>query len=162
MSQQVIHVHIGEIVVSKKVETLKSIMGSCVAILMIWRKNNICALAHCLLPECPKPNSKIGGRFVDQAIQSMLHLLHVDSNQLEELEVVLAGGGNMNASTKKHPNSALIGDENAKVALRELKKLGIKIIYQDLGGFEGRRITVDTKDFSFIVEKIPTIPEQAS
>ena len=160
MNAKEINVHIGQVRVAKNGEILKAILGSCVGIGMIWRRKNICGLAHCLLPESPVQTFEIGGRFVTQAVASLVALLKISDDDIEEIEVVLAGGGNMtnqNASEDRQ----LVGTENFQVAERELAKYGFRLKYRDVGGDEGRKIIIESESFSFRVEKIPRLAQVA-
>lgn len=156
MSQKTLNVHIGEIKIARKGEMLKAILGSCVGIAVIWREKKLCGLAHCLLSENPEPTFEIGGRFVDQAIPSMMALMKIKKEDLPQIEVVVVGGGNMTARTGiERPD--LIGAVNFRVALRELNKAGLKIVHSDGGGEVGRKIFVDSSTCGYRVEKIPRI-----
>ncbi len=158
--QKFVDVHIGEVKVAKKGETLKAILGSCVGIGIIWKKNEICGLAHCLLPESPQPTFAIGGRFVDQAIRSLIALMKIRQEDYKNIEVVIVGGGNM-TSPGCTDSSDLVGANNFRVALAVAEKTGLNVIHADGGGEEGRKIFVNSSDYTFKVEKIPRIIEAA-
>lgn len=151
-------VHIGEIKIAKNNETLTALLGSCVGIGILWKSHKIYGLAHCLLPVSPKITFNIGGRFVNQAIPSLLALMKIKQENYAEIEAVVAGGGNMT-----NPNATstcdLVGAQNYEAAITELKKLGIRITVNDVGGQIGRKITIQTHDGSVHVEKIPRIAE---
>lgn len=148
------HVRIGQVLVARDGETLKSLLGSCVGVALIWKSKRMCGLAHCLLPEAPQKSYEINGRFVSQAIPSLLAMMHIKPENFSEVEAVIAGGGNM---TKPEERScdALIGTQNVLMAQKFLKNLGIKIIFEDIGGEEGRRISVNSTTGEFEVQKIP-------
>lgn len=155
-----INVHIGEVKIAKKGELLQAILGSCVGIGIIWKKNRICGLAHCLLPSNDVPTFNIGGRFVTQAIPSLIALMKIKPENIEEIAAVVAGGGNMTNPGASDPTD-LVGSKNFETAILELGKLGIRIVHSESGGEEGRKIFVSSLDFSFRVEKIPRIAEVA-
>lgn len=155
-----INVHIGEVKVARKGETLKTILGSCVGIAFIWKKKNICGLAHCLLSESPEKTFAIGGRFVDQAIPSLIALMRIRSEDMPEIEVIIAGGGNMTQPGAKNPD-ALVGSLNFTVAERELKRLGLKPSRIDRAGEEGRKITINSKECTYLIECIPRLGRAA-
>lgn len=151
-----LNAHIGEVKIAKHGETLKAILGSCVGIGVIWRSKGICGLAHCLLPESPVPTFSIGGRFVNQAIPSLIALMKIKPEDYSEIEVVIAGGGNMTSPDAKD-SSILVGANNFRVAEREISKLGLRIVHKECGGEEGRKIFIYATDFTFKVEKIPRL-----
>lgn len=149
-----INVHIGEVKIAKQGEVLKAILGSCVGIGLIWKSKNICGLAHCLLPEAEQQSFIISGRFVNQAIPSMMVLMKIRPENINEIEAVIAGGGNMTSAIDTDP-SELVGSANFKVAMAELKKFGIRLVYSESGGQEGRKIFINNADCTYRVEKIP-------
>ncbi len=150
------NVHIGEVKIAKNGETLKAILGSCVGIGFIWKANQKCGLAHCLLPESPTPTFEIGGRFVDQAILSLLAMMRIKEENYSNVEVIIAGGGNMTNPGAKD-SSVLVGANNFRIALQVSKTLGLKVVHSDGGGEEGRKVFIDSSDFSYRIEKIPRI-----
>jgi chemotaxis protein CheD len=158
--QNILSVHIGEVKIAKKGELLKAILGSCVAIGIIWKEKRICGLAHCLLPESPNYSFAIGGRFVDQAMRSLVAMMKIRPEDAANVQTVIVGGGNM-TSPEAADSSKLVGTNNFNVALREAKSYGLHILHSDGGGEVGRKIFIDSSSFSYRVELIPRIIEAA-
>lgn len=154
--QKVFDVHIGQLKVVKNGELLKAILGSCVGIGVIWKEKGVCGLAHCLLPESPTPTFEIGARFVDQAIRSLIAMMKIRPQDLNSVTVVIVGGGNM-TNPGATDSSDLVGANNFRAALSQAKKHNLKVMFAESGGEEGRRIFIDSSDFSYRVEKIPRI-----
>jgi chemotaxis protein CheD len=154
--KKVIDVHIGEVKIARKGELLKAILGSCVGIGIIWKERRICGLAHCLLPENPNPSYELGGRFVDQAMKSLLMLMRIKPDDYSKIEVVIVGGGNMTSPNAKD-ESHLVGSLNYKVAMNEAKKLGLNIVFSEGGGKQGRKISLDASNYTYKIEVIPRI-----
>jgi chemotaxis protein CheD len=157
--QETINVHIGEIKIVKNGELLKAIFGSCVGICFIWKQKKICGLAHCLLPMNPEKEFVISGRYVDQAINSLFILMKITEENIDEIGVVITGGGNM-TNPNAADNSKLIGGQNLAMAEKELKKRRMKIIHVEHGGIQGRKITVDSKKCTYQIEVIPRITSE--
>jgi chemotaxis protein CheD len=155
-----VNVHIGEIKIVKKGETLKTILGSCVGIGIIWKKRRMCGLAHCLLAESPVKTFSIGGRFVDQAVPSLIALMKIRPENLCELEIILVGGGNMTQPGAARPDQ-LVGSNNFRVAERELQRHGLRPTRLDHAGEEGRRLTLHSRDGTYAIETIPRFVEAA-
>lgn len=154
--QKVLDVHIGQLKVSRNGEIMKAILGSCVGIGMIWKAKGVCGLAHCLLPESPVPTFEIGARYVDQAFRSLIAMMKIRSGDLDSVSVVLVGGGNM-TNPGVADNSELVGSKNFGVALNEAKKHKLKVVYSEGCGEVGRKIFIDSLEFSYKVEQIPRI-----
>lgn len=154
--QKTLDVHIGQIKIAKNGELLKAILGSCVGIGIIWKDKKICGLAHCFLPESPKPTFEIGARFVDQAIRSLIALMKIKPQDVNSVSVVIVGGGNM-TSPEAANSENLVGANNFKAALSEVRKHNLTVLYSENGCEEGRKIFIDSSNFSYWIEKIPRI-----
>lgn len=157
---KILNVHIGEIKIAKNGETLKAILGSCVGIGFIWKKKKMCGLAHCLLPEMIEKSFNIDGRYVDHAILSMFAMMKIKEEDIGDIEVLFVGGGNM-TNSKASDNSKLVGGQNLLVAERELKKKGMKIVFIEQGGCQGRKVFIDSSTCTYTVEVIPRMSKGA-
>lgn len=155
-----LNVHIAEVKIARKGEILKSILGSCVGIGFIWKQKKICGLAHCLLPKSPVKKFSSGARFVDQAISMLITLMKINEENISEIEVIIAGGGNMTGQ-KNAPTSILVGEKNVEAALLELKHRGFKIQEAKTGGEIGHKMTIFSHDFTYSIECIPRILKEA-
>ncbi len=153
MSVAEIMVHMGEVKIAKHGEVLKSLLGSCVAVAFIWKKKQLCGLAHCLLPINHEPSFAMSGRFVNQAIPSLVALMNLESQDLAELEVIVVGGGNL-TQPGAHTTQNLVGSQNLQEALHQLELLGIQPTYLERGGEEGRKITLCSLDGSYSIERV--------
>ncbi|GAB5407336.1 MAG: chemotaxis protein CheD [Aureliella sp.] len=154
-----LHVHIGEVKIAKRQEHLKAILGSCVGIGLIWRQEKKCGLAHCLLPSAPEKSCEIGGRFVDQAIRSLVALMKIKKSDVADVHAIVAGGGNMTSflTSRRRP---MIGEANFQAAVSGLKQIGMRIVHADGGGELGRQLTVDAQRFTYDVQFISRLPIQ--
>ncbi|MBN20279.1 MAG: chemotaxis protein CheD [Bdellovibrionaceae bacterium] len=154
MNSKEINVHIGEVKIGKQNDMLHSILGSCVGIAFLYPEKKIYGLAHCLLSKSPEKQHSMGAKYVDQAVQSLLILMHLRPEDYPKIDAILAGGGNMTMPEDTDPEK-LVGYHNAKTALEELEKKKIKIVRQDLGGMIGRRISIDCETGEYQIKKIP-------
>ncbi|MDR3606102.1 MAG: chemotaxis protein CheD [Oligoflexia bacterium] len=137
-----LHVKIGEIKIGRSPELLKATLGSCVGIAFSWKKKGLFGLAHCLLPSAPGKCTELGAKYVDQAIQSLLIMMKVSPADYDQLEVHLAGGGNMMKQLVVR-NSHHVGLQNVDAARKMLDGLGLKIKAADTQGDAARQIIVD-------------------
>lgn len=149
-------VRIGEVRIARNGELLKAILGSCVGVGAIWKEKRICGLAHCLLPQSPVPTFAIGGRFVDQAMRSLVAMMRIRPENRAEVDLVIVGGGNM-TNPGAVDSEGLVGANNFRSALRIAAELGLRVALADGGGEEGRKIWIDGSSFAYGVEKIPRI-----
>ncbi len=153
-SPKELNVYIGKIRIGKNGEVLKAILGSCIGIALIWKEKKKCGLAHCLLPNPPAQTFEINGRFVSQAVPSLMALMKIQKEDISSIEAVVAGGGNMFESQTGEPTES-VGTLNSQAALKALKEVGIRVVFKSVGGDEGKKILVDCSNFTYQVEAIP-------
>ncbi len=135
---------------------LHALLGSCIGIAILWPQKRLYGLAHCLFAEAPEKSSSISGRYVDQAIFSLLALMHIHKEDFYEVQAVIAGGGNMTMPDTTE-SEKLVGVINTKAAVKCLNGYKLKIVHEDTGGLEGRNITIRCSTGSFEIRKIPRI-----
>jgi chemotaxis protein CheD len=145
-------VKIGEVCIGKNNETLKATLGSCVGIAFFWSERNLVALAHCLLPETLTPRTQIGAKYVNQAVLSIISMMKIRPENINEIKALVVGGGYMMPLSK--PNQKHIGALNIEAAKKYIGESGIKIFFEDVGGNEGRQIIIECSDESFKIRKI--------
>jgi len=139
-SQRCFHVNIGELRVGARTDQLQALLGSCVGIALLWKKRGRCGLAHCLLPESPLPPTELGARYVSQAVPSLLRLMGACVADYADIEVVVAGGGNMLEACSARFQ---IGQQNIDAAQKHLRLHGLHVRFAEVGGKCGRTLTVD-------------------
>lgn len=138
--QRCFHVNIGELRVGARTDQLQALLGSCVGIALLWKKRGRCGLAHCLLPESPLPPTELGARYVSQAVPSLLRLMGACVADYADIEVVVAGGGNMLEACSARFQ---IGQQNIDAAQKHLRLHGLHVRFAEVGGKCGRTLTVD-------------------
>ena len=88
---QMSHVLSGQMQIGHGHQVLTALLGSCVGIGMIWRKQGRCGLAHCFLPEGVEAGEG-SARYVSAAVPRLLAMMGVRREQYDEVDVVIAGG----------------------------------------------------------------------
>jgi chemotaxis protein CheD len=151
-----IHVKIGEVKVGKDGDILKATLGSCVGIAFVWKRKKLFGLAHCLLPDSPDSDLKISAKYVSQAIPSLMALLKIKKEDIEEIEVYFAGDGNMMSQLSKR-NIDHVGTLNVEAAKKYLKLNGFKFKELDTGGEVGRQIFVNCTSGEVYVNRFERI-----
>jgi chemotaxis protein CheD len=148
-----VQVGIGQLKIGAHTGQLKTLLGSCIGIALLWKKAGRCGLAHCLLPEAPEAQREMGARYVSQAVPSLLCMIGATEADYPDIQVVLAGGATMfNVSSPQ----LRIGEQNIEAAKKHLRKRGLNVGYSRLGGNCGRTLTVDCATGSFTVNDIVT------
>jgi chemotaxis protein CheD len=144
-------VTMGQLKVSARDGHLQALLGSCVGIAFLWKKQGRCGLAHCLLPECEAANGELGARYVSQAVPSLLRLMGACAADYPEIEVVVAGGATMlNGCSSR----LQIGQQNADAARRYLRQFGLNVSYCRVGGKCGRTLTIDCATCDYTVQEL--------
>lgn len=152
------HVGIGELKVGARTGQLKALLGSCVGLAFLWKKRGRCGLVHCLLPEAAGPQSaEPGGRYVSQAVPSLLRLMGATAADYADIAVVVAGGGMMlDACSSRFQ----IGQQNADAARKYLRLYGLNVVDFRVGGKNGRTLAVDCATCSYQIEDISAQPRE--
>ena len=133
-----IEVEMGDIAVTKGEDNLiASGIGSCLVITLYDPKQKIGALAHTMLysqrrkanPESPDT------KYADIAIDEMLKRVQALGAKRENIEAKLIGGANMFSAFESD-----IGKESVSGSKNKLKKEGIAIVGECVGGSQGRSV----------------------
>lgn len=152
-----LHVRIGQVKIGRPGQTLTAILGSCVGIGFFLKSRDIYGLAHCLLSKSAGELRNDGsGRHVDEAIASLLSMMDIQPDEHRQLRVVLAGGANMSMPLDTPPEQ-LVGTTNAKFARKTLRSAKLRLLDDDLGGTNGRRITIDCATGEYEIMSIPRL-----
>jgi chemotaxis protein CheD len=133
-------IHVGEIFVGTKPTEISTILGSCVAVCLYDKVENIGGMNHYLVPlwnENGLQSPKYGNISIPKLIDNMLNIGCMKQN----IEAKIFGGGNVIDVTQEE---MMIGRKNILIAKEMLREYGIKISAQDVGGNRGRRILMRT------------------
>ncbi|MBD8656122.1 chemotaxis protein CheD [Oxalobacteraceae sp. CFBP 13730] len=131
-------------------QVLTALLGSCVGIGMIWRNQGRCGLAHCFLPDGVEA-CEDSARYVSAAVPRLLALMGVRREQYAEVEVVIAGGARM---LNLRALGGAVGTRNVEAARSQLSLRGLQVRFQDVGGSQGRRLSIDCDQQTFSVVRI--------
>ena len=116
-------------------------IGSCVIVTLYDPKLKIGALSHSVLPQHDIQKDNNPARFVDTAIDDMLHKMISLGCTRKNIEAKIIGGANMFPGIESN-----IGKENIISAREKLKKENIKIVGEATGGTVGRSIEFSAKN----------------
>ena len=109
-------------------------LGSCVGICIYDNLRRIGGLAHILLPEAfGDVVGKTIYKFADTAIEELVRMMEKRGCARLHLTAKIAGGANMFAS-----NGKSIGERNVETVKKELQRLKIRIVAEDIGANYGR------------------------
>jgi chemotaxis protein CheD len=140
-------VAIGQWTVAAAPTKIRTLLGSCVGVVLYDRAAKLGGLAHIVLPSA-RGLADHPGKYADTAIPAMLADFdrQLGRKAAAHLIAKLVGGASMFPieSTSSGTMGRNIGQKNHEAIEDILGKLMIPILARDLGGTAGRRLTLDT------------------
>jgi len=118
-------------------------IGSCIAVIISDRINNIFGMAHVMLAyrnedfKTTNPN-----KYADVCIPNMINEMVASGAEKSHLKAKIAGGAHMFPSLGDDILS--INIKNIEAVKTTLKKEGIQLLAEDTGGHNGRTVILDT------------------
>ena len=141
----------GEFHVSRNFCEIATLLGSCVAVCLLHKSKPYSAMNHYLLATATSISTGDKGRFGDTSTETILSLLYRLDSDASKYEARIYGG----AAVIGHLGSQSdIGTRNIEVARVILKKHGIPIVDEEIGGTHGRRIYFHPNERRVIVKVI--------
>jgi chemotaxis protein CheD len=152
VAQPIVTVDMGEIGVAHGAQRLRTIgVGSCIAIVIFARDQQLAALAHCLLP-AREDASERATKYVDSAVPELLSALR-RRGATPPYVAALIGGASMFPGLSNLLMRDIAGG-NIHTARTVLHAMSIPIICEDLGGHAGRSVLVDVAEQRVMVRTI--------
>ncbi len=140
-------VGMAQVVLLRKPELARTVLGSCVGLVLYHEATGAAAIAHVVLPD-GKDREGPPGKFADTAVPHMLDLLEQAGIPRRGLKAKAAGGASMFQSS----GPIQIGESNQEAVRSVLKRFGIPLVAEHLGGIKGRRITYTPATSELLVE----------
>lgn len=122
-------------------------LGSCVGICLYDRVKHIAGLSHIMLPDSTgfKGANLQPYKFADTAIQILVQKMRAAGATPIRLQAKIAGGAQMFAA-KGNSSLANIGQRNVEAVKKELARLHIPIMAEDVGKNYGRTLFFSAAD----------------
>lgn len=148
--KDIVYVPIGGMQFNYSPKILKTIVGSCVAIMLYSRSDKFGSLAHVMLPKADRHKSN-SYKYADYAIINMLSLFSSKGYKSKDIVSKLVGGAKIYFSSQDSiiPD---IGKENVYICRKILIEKNIPIISEDVFGIFGRTVFFNLIDGSVIVK----------
>ncbi|MDR2422355.1 MAG: chemotaxis protein CheD, partial [Deltaproteobacteria bacterium] len=129
------HLTPGNVLTCGQQAMISAVLGTCVAVCLHDRRLKIGGMNHFMYPKSGFFGSS-SNDFGDVAIPALIDKLRRIGSRVQDLEAQIFGGGDPSPSYAKSNT----GEKNVKMARKLLKKNGINIVSEDVGGYKGRRL----------------------
>ena len=140
MTEQTVTVKMAGMDVVSDDRRLKTILGSCVGIIVRDPGRRVTGLAHIMLPERHRGDTA-EGKYADTAIPALVACVAREGGRQGSLQALLIGGAQM--FPLGNERLASIGDQNVAASRSVLSRYRIPIVFEDTGGTAGRSVTFD-------------------
>jgi len=143
---------------------LKTLLGSCVAIVLWNQENQLGGMCHIVLPDSAQSNNSCDDRFADCVVDQFAKKVKDAGTLPREYWVGVYGGGNMFPAVH-FKNDTPIGEKNIHAAYTCLKKHGFKIVHEDIGGAVYRMLILNMQSGEVVLRNtdipvIQSVPEK--
>lgn len=132
-------IHVGQIHVDRAPYAISTVLGSCVAVCVYDTTLRIGGMKHYLLPFW-NGNGLQTPKFGNIAIPKLIETMITKGSSAKTMEAKIFGGAMMNMGSCE---ALMIGQKNILVAKEILKEYKIRIVAEDVGGKNGRKIQFD-------------------
>jgi chemotaxis protein CheD len=131
-----ITLHPGDVVLGERGDTLSTLLGSCVSIILTDPRRTVGVMSHVVHTSSGRVDTDTTA-FGEAAMRAMTQLLQGRGIQARLCEAFVFGGGNMFPQLQI---DLTVGDNNIAWAMRALQIQGIKVLSVDVGGSAYRRL----------------------
>ncbi len=154
MMEQTLTVKMAEMGVVNDDRRLKTILGSCVGIILRDPERRVSGLAHIMLPARHREDTT-EGKYADTAIPALLARIAREGGRQGSLQALLIGGAQM--FPLGNERIASIGDQNVQASRTILGQYRIPIVFEDTGGTAGRTVTFDNATGTVSVKTLQAV-----
>jgi len=122
-------------------------LGSCVGVVIFDQMKEVAGLAHVMLPDSSLARSETINiaKYADTAVEALVELIIKAGGRKNWLKAKLAGGAQMFSFQSANTDMMRIGPRNVEAVKRELERLRIPVVAEDVGGSSGRTIEFNPK-----------------
>lgn len=141
MSSTPINVGIAELKVVKAPQSMKTVLGSCVAICLYDKKKHIAGIAHIMLPE-KKSEEANPMKYADSALPLLIKEMENSGSLVQNMAAKIVGGAEV-LKFSKLSSFSKIGVLNTDKLREILRAHSIPLVAEDTGGESGRSLVFD-------------------
>ncbi len=157
MRENEIEVRIGEMKVAKNPTILKTVLGSCVALILYDKVQRIGGMAHIFLPNKKEntPNEP-DSKYANTAVRALLYEVINLGAKKNNIFAFIVGGGNIFKSLKKS-NQPTVAELNIKVTQESVRAESIPLLGCDVGRDNGCKVMFDISNGDMSITDLKTI-----
>jgi len=136
-----VNLHPGELFVAKEPTLITTLLGSCVSVCLYCPASQVGAMCHGVMPE-KQAHHEESFRFVDTSVSYMVEVMARQRGfSCAKLEAKLFGGADVLSLKLGLANpTPTIGAQNIQSAKAALKKHGVPIVTEHVGGDRGCKL----------------------
>ncbi|MBW7856881.1 MAG: chemotaxis protein CheD [Leptonema sp. (in: Bacteria)] len=151
-----VFLHPGEFYWGKENTRIRTLLGSCVSI-VVWHPNeHIGGMSHYMLPE---GRGQKNPKFGDTVVEMILAEIAKNNIKPKEYLAKVFGGGHMFSKLNNKFKHGHVGQANVDAAFSHLNAAGFKIVASDTGGVRYRKLIFDLWSGDVWMQKQETAPE---
>ncbi len=128
----------GYIYFSKRSVTVRTVVGSCVAVCLWDRNRRYGGMNHFVRPRVDKPE-KATPHYGNVATAALVRIMEEAGCKRGDLSAHIVGGGCPEGLRRD-----TVGNANVRAAREVLSRKGIKIVSEDVGGHVGRKLAFNS------------------
>lgn len=141
----------GHIYFTREPAVVRTVLGSCVAVCLWDRQRRYGGMNHFVYPSVGE-QQKATAKFGNAATRQLIRMMEEAGCRVTDIEARLFGGGRRNGE-----DAYAVSDDNVRVAREVLKRCGIPVVSEDVGGNTGRKVIFDTSTGNAAVLKVREI-----
>lgn len=151
---KILNVGIAEIKISKSPYVLRTTLGSCMGVVLYQPDLKIGGISHIMLAKDPmgRDKQKNPGKYAETAIPILIQGMEKEGCRAGTYYARIFGGASMfksmNSNFLQH-----IGEDNITEVKEILAKYNIPLLVEDVGGTEGRTISLYLDDGRILLKK---------
>lgn len=130
--------HPGDVACGSRGDLLETLLGSCVAVVLTDPRRTVGAMCHIVYAGAAPRATEQDSCFGDAALSRMYSMLRARGIEPRLCEAYVYGGGNMFPSLFEEGH---VGASNAGWTLAALAEDGVRVLHQDLGGNQYRKLS---------------------
>jgi chemotaxis protein CheD len=148
------HLEPGFVFAAREHVTIRTVLGSCVAVSLWDRALCYGGMNHFLYP-APGENEELTPRFGVGAIPALIRMMKELGSRRKNIEAQIFGG-----ASQWGYESSTTGERNQRIARDMLQKYRLPIVSEDVGGYRGRKILFDTASGHVAVLKVHQLRQE--